>query len=75
MKPLKDWRAIMARAWSFKLIVLSGLLSGAEVALPMIQQSIEPLQIIPAGAFAVLALLTSTAAAVARVLVQPGRPI
>lgn len=71
MQLLANWRNILTRAWSFRLIVLSGLLSGAEVALPIFQQSMEPLQIIPPGAFAVAAILTSAAAAVARVVAQP----
>lgn len=71
MTLLENWREILRKAWSFKLIILSGLLSGAEVALPLVQQSIEPLQLVPSGVFAVLAVLTSAAAAVTRVLVQP----
>lgn len=71
MKLVADWRRILRKAWSFKLIILSGLLSGVDVAMPIIQQSIEPLQIVPNGAFAILAVLASAAAAIARVLVQP----
>lgn len=71
MTPLENWREIIRKTWSFKLIILSGLLSGAEMAMPAIQAAIEPLQIIPSGSFAILAILTSAAAAVARVLAQP----
>lgn len=71
MKLIANWRAVLRRAWSFRLIIVSGLLSGVDVAMPFIQQSIEPLQIIPAGSFAILAVLASVAAAIARVLVQP----
>lgn len=71
MKLVADWRRILRKAWSFKLIILSGLLSGLDVAMPIIQQSIESLQIVPNGAFAILAVLASAAAAIARVLVQP----
>ena len=71
MRLIADWRGVLRRAWSFKLIILSGLLSGVDAAMPIIQQSIEPLQIIPSGSFAILAVLTSAAAAIARLLVQP----
>lgn len=71
MTLLDNWKDVLKKAWSFRLIILSGLLSGAEVAMPVVQQAIEPLQIIPPGTFAILAVLTSAAAAVARVLAQP----
>lgn len=29
-----DWRAILSRAWSVRLIVLAGVLSGIEVIMP-----------------------------------------
>lgn len=71
MKLIENWREILRKAWSFKLIVLSSVLSGAEVGMPYIQVAIEPLQLIQPGTFALLAVLTSSAAAVARVLAQP----
>lgn len=67
MTLIENWREILRKAWSFKLIVLSSVLSGMEVAMPYIQAA----QLIPPGSFALLAVLTSSAAAVARVLAQP----
>lgn len=71
MRLLDDWQEILRRAWSVRLIILSGLLSGLEVALPVLRETIEPLGIVPSGTFAILAIITSAAAAIARLLVQP----
>ena len=71
MKLSENWKLIAAKAWSFRLIILSAVLSGFEVALPIIQQSLEPLQIIPPGIFAVLAFITTAAAGIARIVAQP----
>lgn len=75
MTLIENWRETLRKAWSFKLIVLSSLLSGVEVAMPYIQAAIEPLQLIQPGTFALLAVLTSSAAAVARVLAQPAKGV
>jgi len=67
-----NWRLILKKAWSVRLILLSGLLSGLEVALPIIREALEPLQIVPTGVFAGVALVTTMAAVIARVVAQPG---
>ena len=67
----EDWQLVLTKAWSMRLIVLSCLLSGLEASLPMIQNFIEPLQIVPQGAFAIAALLVSMSAAVSRLISQP----
>ncbi|WP_081455273.1 DUF7940 domain-containing protein [Roseibium aggregatum] len=36
MKLVSDWRAVLQRAWSVRLMLLAALLSGAEVALPFL---------------------------------------
>ena len=59
-----DWRAILRRAWSMRLAALAGVLSGVEAVLPFYSEAI------PRGLFAVLALLASTGAMVARVVAQ-----
>lgn len=59
-----DWRAILRRAWSMRLAALAGVLSGVEAVLPFFSEAI------PRGLFAVLALLASTGAMVARVVAQ-----
>lgn len=71
MRLIDDWKTTLARAWSVRWIIAAGLLSGAEVALPLAREAIEPLGLLPPGAFAVLAALASAGAVVARVLAQP----
>jgi hypothetical protein len=68
MKPVANWRAVLRRAWSVRLMLLAGLLSGAEVALPLLD-GILP---IPPGVFAALTFITVGAAFVARLVVQKG---
>lgn len=63
-----DWRAIVRKAWSVRFIALAGLLSGAEVALQIIQPMIETK--LPPGMFAALAGLATAGALVARVMAQ-----
>lgn len=61
---LADWRRIVRRAWSFRFAALAGILSGAEVVVPLFSESA------PRGLFAVGAMLLSGAAMVARVVAQ-----
>jgi hypothetical protein len=63
---LSDWQAILRRAWSIRLMLLAGLLSGAEVILPLFVEAI------PRNLFAVLSMLTVMGAMVARLLAQKG---
>ena len=66
-----DWKLILRRAWSVRLIAGAILLSGGEVALQaMIALAITPP--IPAGLFALLAAVVSMAAMIARVVAQKG---
>lgn len=64
MKLISDWRQVLKRAWSVRLMILAGLLSGIEVALPLIPLQIEP------GWFAALSAIFTAAAFVARLLAQ-----
>lgn len=61
-----DWQAILRRAWSIRLMLLAGLLSGAEVILPLFVDAI------PRNLFAVLSMCTVMAAMVARLIAQRG---
>lgn len=63
-----NWRQVLKRAWSVRLLLLAGLLSGLEVALPLIDGVYE----IPRGVFAALSAATVAAAFVARFLAQKG---
>lgn len=64
MRLSQDWKKIVRRAWSIRLMILAGLLSGAELILPLFADSI------PRGAFAVLTMLAVSGAFVARLVAQ-----
>lgn len=61
-----DWRKILRYAWSIRLMLLAGILSGLEVALPIIDQVV----VIPGGVFASLSGVVTMAALVARLVAQ-----
>jgi hypothetical protein len=65
---VENWRAVIRRAWSVKLNIIAALLSGAEVALPMLEGVIA----VPAGVFAATSGLVAAAALLARVVAQEG---
>ncbi|MFK0685965.1 hypothetical protein SD208_16815 [Ochrobactrum sp. BD67] len=58
MKLIADWRRVLKHAWSVRLILFAGILSGLEVALP----SIADAYLIPTGAFAALSVLVTMTA-------------
>lgn len=64
MTPIANWRRVLKHAWSVRLMILAALLSGGEAALPLLDLPI------PAGLFAILTLLVTVAAFVARFVVQ-----
>ncbi|MDR6904279.1 hypothetical protein [Rhizobium miluonense] len=57
---------VLRRAWSIRLIVVAGILSGCEVALPIIDQFVS----IPRGTFAALTGLVTCGALISRLVVQ-----
>lgn len=63
-----NWRAVLRRAWSIRLILIAGLLSGLEVALPLVGDALP----VAPGVFAGLSLLTTAGAFVARLVAQKG---
>ena len=63
---IHDWKKVLRRAWSIRLMLLAGLLSGCEVVLPLFVDAI------PRNLFAVLSMLTVTGAMVARLVAQRG---
>lgn len=65
MKLLPEWKWLLRKAWSIRLIVLSGLLSGCEVVLPLFVDAM------PRNIFAGLSLLAAVGSAFARVVDQP----
>lgn len=66
MRLIDGWRAVLRKAWSIRLMLLAGLLSGLEVVLPLLD-GILP---IPPGIFAALSFVTVAAAFIARVIAQ-----
>jgi hypothetical protein len=64
MKLIADWRAVLKHAASVKLIVLAAVLSGIEAALPLLDLPIRP------GLFALLTLVVTVAAFIARFVAQ-----
>lgn len=61
-----NWKDILRKAWSVRLMVLAALLSGAEFALPYFGDKVSP------GLFAALGFVVTGAALVARLIAQKG---
>ena len=64
MRLSKNWKTIIKKAWSVRLLVLAALLSGVEVALPFFQDKF------PRGPFAALSFIAVASAFVARLVAQ-----
>lgn len=66
MKLVTNWRDVIRRAWSLRLLALAAVLSGAEIALPYLVDGM------PVGLFASLSGVLTVAAMAARVVAQKG---
>lgn len=66
MQLVPDWRHVLRKAWSVRLILLAGLLTGIEVVLPLLGDAYP----IPTGLFAILSLVVTMAAFVMRLVSQ-----
>lgn len=64
MKLYDNWKDILRRAWSIRLMLLAGLLSGCEVILPLF------IDAMPRNVFAILSLLAVSGAFVSRLVAQ-----
>lgn len=64
MKLTDDWRVILRKAWSIRLMLLAGLLSGIEAIVPLF------ISTFPRGIFAAFAGTVTIAAMWARVVAQ-----
>ena len=62
---LDDWRKIVRRAWSIRLSIVAAIFTAAEVVVPLFGD------VLPRGAFVLLAFAASIGAAVARIVAQP----
>lgn len=63
---LGDWKRVLRRAWSVRLMLLSGLLTGCEVVLPLYVDAL------PRALFAALSFAVVIAALFARLMTQRG---
>lgn len=61
---IPQWKQVLIHAWSVRFLALAGLLSGAEIVLPLFVDSV------PRNVFVGLVVFTSMAGLVARVVSQ-----
>lgn len=66
MKLDNDWKRIVRKAWSVKLMLLAALLSAGEVAVPLLEGVLD----MPRGIFAAISGFLTFAALIARLLAQ-----
>lgn len=66
MRLVDNWRKVIKHAWSMRLMLLAGALSGAEIALPILDEFLP----IPRGVFAAGSGLVTMFALVARLTAQ-----
>lgn len=59
-----NWRTVLAKAWSIRMMILAGVLSGIEIVLPLFASNF------PRGVFAVLTFISVFCALIARILAQ-----
>ena len=64
MKLSTNWRMIVKKAWSFRLLVIAGMFTTAEAILPYFTGAI------PRGTFALLTLVSVTGGMIARIVAQ-----
>ena len=62
---LDDWHKIVRRAWSIRLSIVAAIFTAAEVVVPLFGD------VLPRGAFVLLAFSASIGAAIARLVAQP----
>lgn len=66
MRLVDNWRAVLTRAWSVRLMLLAGLLTGVEAALPFLGELVP----LSPGVLAGVTLIIVMGALVARLLAQ-----
>ena len=64
MSLVENWRDVLKKAWSVRLIVLAAILSGIEAVLPMFETSF------PNGVFVAASGFVTAGALLARVIAQ-----
>lgn len=68
MKLIPNAGQVLRKAWSIRLMIIAGILSGVEVALPFLEGWLP----VPTGTFAALSGITTAAAFYARIVAQKG---
>lgn len=66
MRLIHDWRKVLRHAWSLRFLAVAAVLSGIEVALPLLEGSLG----LPPRTFAVLSGLAVGAAFATRLIAQ-----
>lgn len=61
---IQDWKRVLRKAWSLRLMFLAALMSGIEIALPFFSE------VFPRGVFAGLSFASVSGAFVARFVAQ-----
>ena len=61
---IPNWRKVLRKAWSVRLMILTALLNGAEIVLPLFSDKF------PRGVFAALSFVVVAGAFVARFVAQ-----
>jgi hypothetical protein len=64
MNLIPDWKRVLRKAWSLRLMLLAAVLSGVEVVLPFFTAAVPP------GVFAAVSFVVVAAAFMARLTVQ-----
>lgn len=67
---LSNWRTVLAKAWSVKLIAAAATLDGLSIAFPYLQETLG----LPIGTFGALSGVISALALLARLFVQNDIP-
>lgn len=67
IKFLPDWKIILKKAWSIKVMLLAGLFSGLEFALPLLGDALPW----DRATFAIVMFFVTAVAIVFRLLSQP----
>lgn len=66
---LDDWRRVLRRAWSIRFSLLAAAFTAAEVVVPLFGDVLQ--DVMPQGAFVLLAFAASIGATLARIVAQP----
>jgi integral membrane sensor domain MASE1 len=64
---IPDWRTVLRKAWTIRLILLAAFLSGLELVLPLIREYLA----VPPYLFAGLSFAVTVGAVWARLVAQP----